>query len=390
MIESGGWYHCSVKTIGRSAGRSVVAAAAYRLGERLHEAGVDVVHDYRRRQGVEAAFTVAPSHAPDWVHEPERLWNAADQAETRKNSTLAREVELALPDTVSVEIRTGIARDFAAHLVERYGVAVSVAIHAPSRDGDQRNHHAHILFTTRRMEADGLGKKCRELDSKATGSAEIVHLREVAANLINVALADSGSDEQRVDHRSFKARGIEREPTQHRGKAATGMERRGKASERGDINRAIEAGNGQHKALTDELARLQGEIAAEQTQTPEIEEPTAPAVPVEPDLAPVEPANHEKPSHAPPQTAEEAAARVRAAAKPFAWAIATRGEVQDIQQHDRLASWLRVGLGLLAVAPVLHEVRDAVRHWWQHLRGSDRQGRDEKSRDREKDFDHEL
>ena len=126
------WYHCSVKPVSRSAGRSVVAAAAYRLGERLHDERYQAVHDYTRRRGIEATFTVAPVDAPAWAHEAERLWNAAERAETRKNSTLAREVELALPSLLEPPDRQRIAERFAAALVERYNVAVSVAIHDPA------------------------------------------------------------------------------------------------------------------------------------------------------------------------------------------------------------------------------------------------------------------
>jgi hypothetical protein len=101
MMATASWYHCSVKPVSRSAGRSVVAAAAYRLGERLNDEHYATVHDYTRRRGVEATFTVAPADAPEWAHNPESLWNAAERAETRKNSTLAREVELALPSLLT-------------------------------------------------------------------------------------------------------------------------------------------------------------------------------------------------------------------------------------------------------------------------------------------------
>jgi hypothetical protein len=213
-MTSADWYHCSVKPVSRSAGRSVVAAAAYRLGECLHDELYATVHDYTRRRGVEATFTVAPKDAPQWAHDPEALWNAAEQRETRKNSTLAREVELALPSFLSPDDRQRIAQRFAEELVQRYRVAVSVAIHAPGGKGDNRNHHAHILFTTREMTPDGLADKTRVLDDKKTGPQEVKKLRELAADIINESLAAVNSD-IRVDHRSFKERGIEQEPTTH-------------------------------------------------------------------------------------------------------------------------------------------------------------------------------
>jgi len=282
MTAAASWYHCSVKPVSRSAGRSVVAAAAYRLGECLHDEVSAQVHDYTRRSGVEAKFTVAPIDAPAWAHDPERLWNAAERAEKRINSTLAREVELALPAVISPEARQGITQAFAEELVARYGVAVSVAIHTPGRQGDPNNHHAHILFTTREMTPEGLGAKTRVLDARSTGPAEVIHLRAYACELINDALADAGSDE-RVDHRSFKERGIDREPTLHLGPAASEIERRGEASERGDHNREITGDNDQLAAWVAELANIDAAIALEQERA--LEEP-----PVAPDLAPEDPA----------------------------------------------------------------------------------------------------
>lgn len=214
-MTTASWYHCSVKPVSRSAGRSVVAAAAYRLGECLHDELYAKTHDYTRRRGVEATFTINPADAPQWAHNPESLWNAAERAETRKNSTLAREVELALPSFLSPAERQRIAERFAAELVERYRVAVSVAIHEPGK-GDERDYHAHILFTTREMTTDGLGKKTRILDDRKTGPQEVTKLRELAADIINESLAAANSD-IRVDHRSFSERGIEQEPITHLG-----------------------------------------------------------------------------------------------------------------------------------------------------------------------------
>ena len=161
-------YHCQVKSVSRGQGRSAVAAAAYRASARLECAREGRVHDYTRKRGVEAAFVVAPEGAPDWASDRERLWNAAEEAERRKNSVVAREWEVALPHELGPEQRRGVVVDFARALAERYGVAADVAIHAPHAQGDQRNHHAHVLTTTRAMGEDGLGAKTRVLDAQAT------------------------------------------------------------------------------------------------------------------------------------------------------------------------------------------------------------------------------
>lgn len=262
MTTTASWYHCSVKPISRSSGRTAVASAAYRSGECLHDKQLDKTYDYTRRRGVESTFIVAPASAPAWAYDLEELWNRAQQKDNRVNSRMAREVELALPSSLSSGDREALAREFAIHLVDRYDVAVSVAIHEPSRRGDQRNHHAHILFTTRRIDENGFGAKTRELDDQKSGPQEIEYIRELAATLINEYLEDAGKDE-RVDHRSFEDRGITQEPTKHLGVEASAMERRGEHSELGDQNREIEAYNAGIESMVSELAAIDAEIARE-------------------------------------------------------------------------------------------------------------------------------
>ncbi len=284
MPAVAGWFHCSVKPVSRASGRSVVAAAAYRLGARMEDHEYGELRDYTRRSGVSASFTLAPEHAPAWAHDPELLWNAAEAAETRKNSQLARECELALPASLDSPQREAIARTFAQDVVDRYGVAVTVAIHEPSRHGDDRNHHAHILMTTRRMEEDGLGAKTRVLDDRKTGPGEVLWMREHAADLINAALTEAGIDE-RVDHRSFKDRGIDRDPTTHLGPTASEMERRGEGSERGDTNREAEERNRQLDAMVEEYAAIEAEIVAEEERLLDAE--YGEAAPDDPEAAPL-------------------------------------------------------------------------------------------------------
>jgi hypothetical protein len=183
------------------------------------------IHDYTRKGGVESAELVLPAGAPEWAADRAALWNAAEQAETRKNSTVAREFEIALPEELSPAERARLARDFARELVERHGCAADVCIHAPGKDGDDRNHHAHILLTTRRLGPEGLTEKTRELDDRKTGPQIVTQWRERFAALTNERLRENGI-EARVDHRTLEAQGIEREPTRHLGPAATGYERR--------------------------------------------------------------------------------------------------------------------------------------------------------------------
>lgn len=233
-------YHCSVKTISRAKGRSATAAAAYRSGSKIVDERTGEIHDYSRKRGVLSATLIVPPGAPDWAHDRSALWNAAEASETRKNSTVAREFEVALPAELTHEQRQQLAHEFGREIMQRHGCVVDVALHEPdrgrlSRDedddydtqtraaGDQRNYHAHILCSTRRLTADGFGEKTRELDDLKTG--EVGYWRQRWAELANEHLERHGHT-ARIDHRSLAAQGIDREPTQHLGPAATGYERR--------------------------------------------------------------------------------------------------------------------------------------------------------------------
>lgn len=250
-------YHCSVKPVSRGAGRSGTAAAAYRAGVCLKDERTGEVHDYTRKQGVEHTELVFPSGVN---MSREELWNAAEGAEKRKDARIAREFELALPAELNKEQRRELATGFARHLVEQYGVAADVALHEPNRKGDQRNHHAHILITTRQISTQGLGNKTDlEQEDKAlraqgkdTGRQQIETLRAAWAAQCNRALQRAGHHE-RVSHKSLAAQGIEREATSHLGPVATAMERRGERSERGDLNR----GQGEYRAAQAELAEAE-------------------------------------------------------------------------------------------------------------------------------------
>jgi hypothetical protein len=194
-------YSASVKTISRKAGRSATAAAAYRTGSLVIDERTGESHDYTRKQGVEHVSRHLPHGL---VMDTSRLWNAAEGAEKRKDATVARELVVALPHDLSPLQRIALADAIAASLVERYGVAAESAIHAPDAEGDQRNHHSHIQFSTRRMTPDGsFGEKTRELDDIKQGKVEIEWIREMVENKTNCALETAGL-EARVDRRSLK------------------------------------------------------------------------------------------------------------------------------------------------------------------------------------------
>ena len=102
---------------------------------------------------------MAPKDAPEWAHDRNRLWNQAERAEKRKDAQLAREIEVSLPHELTAQQREWLVKDFAREAFVRQGYAVDIAIHAPDKDSDDRNHHAHLMVTMRTL---GPGRFCGE------------------------------------------------------------------------------------------------------------------------------------------------------------------------------------------------------------------------------------
>lgn len=221
-----------MRVFSRAENHSAVAAAAYRSGQKLVDERTGTIHRYEKRHGVVKAFILMPLCAPERFQDRFVLWNAAEECETRKNSRVAREVIIALPYELTTQQRESLTRDMAAYLVEKYRVAVDVAIHSPcTGDGhDPRNHHAHLLFTTRELTQEGLGAKTRILDNKITGPQQIEIIREVWETLANDALGRAGHSDVSIDRRTLEAQGIERIPQIHEGKASTYAEELNRAN----------------------------------------------------------------------------------------------------------------------------------------------------------------
>lgn len=238
-------YHLSMKPISRASGRSAVAAAAYRAGQKLTNDRDGLTHDFTRKGGIAHAEIVLPAGADaDWALDRSRLWNAAEAAEKRKDARVAREIEVALPCELSDSQRLALTRAFAQDVANRYGVAVDFSIHRPDGDTDVRNHHAHIMLTTRKVGRSGLGEKSDlELENKKlvalgrpTSHEQLRRLREDWELTANRHLALAGHD-VRIDHRSHLDAGLEIQPTQHMGVHASQMERRGKSVVRTRLDR---------------------------------------------------------------------------------------------------------------------------------------------------------
>lgn len=258
-----------IKPLSRSKGQSAIAAAAYRSGENIFDQREGREHDYRRKTGIDQ--NASQIIQPDGVDSPiaktrSALWNAAEKIEKRKDARIAREYIIALPKEASSSERQQLAEQFGQYLANRYQVAVDLNIHAPHRasDGDNSNHHAHLLTTTRQLSADGLGAKSAiELSDSdraklglLKGKDELFALREAWTDLQNQVLARYDTS---VTALSLADQGKDQRPTVHMGARDTALERKGIASASGNLNRKIIEENNQKQNDMLELDRLKNQ-----------------------------------------------------------------------------------------------------------------------------------
>jgi hypothetical protein len=200
-------YRLSATIIGRSGGRSATAAAAYRAGIEIFDARTGERHDYTRRSGVAHTEILAPDNTPEWMRDRVQLWNAVEQVEKRKDAQLAREILLSLPHELDDDQRRELVRDFVAGQFVAKGMIADIAIHRPDREGDNRNHHAHIMLSTRELTGEGFSGKARDWNSKQ----QLETWRAQWAEHQNRRFQELGL-EARVDHRSVEARNLDYTP----------------------------------------------------------------------------------------------------------------------------------------------------------------------------------
>lgn len=248
-------YHFSASMIGRSAGRSSVASAAYRAGEKLTNEREGITHDYTNKKGVDHSLIIAPDNCPDWVHDRNQLWNNVEAIEKRKDAQLAREITIALPAELLPHERYQLVKNFAVENFVNKGMIADIAFHDPDSQGDQRNYHAHIMLTTREITANGFGNKNRSWNDKSL----LKEWRENWEQSINKWLERKGIDE-RVSAKTLAEQGIDRIPTKHIGVTAVQMERKGIRTERGDLHRAILEFNKNLESSKEEIEQTENEL----------------------------------------------------------------------------------------------------------------------------------
>jgi hypothetical protein len=198
---------------------------------------------------------ITPDNVPDWAKNRHQLWNAVEAVEKRKDSQLAREIMVALPNELTEAQRLELVRNYITEQFTTKGMIADLAIHAPNRKGDNRNYHAHILLTMRKITAEGFGNKERGWNAKAN----IYQWREQWQHHTNRMLREAGLDCQ-IDGRSHAKKGLDKEPLLHLGVHATALERKGIQTEIGNENRAIESRNNLREKFRYELYEVNKEI----------------------------------------------------------------------------------------------------------------------------------
>ncbi len=280
-------YHCSIKIISRGKGKSAVAAAAYRAGQTITNEYDGITHNYTRKGGVVHTEILLPYNAPAEYANRAILWNAVEKIEKAKNSQLAREIELALPVELTREQNISLVREYVNQHFVSAGMCADFAIH----DTGGGNPHAHIMLTMRPFAQGGAWGakqkkdyilnpqgnkiydpkkrqyKCKSIpatDWNEQTKAE--EWRQAWADCVNFIL-EKQNHAERIDHRSYERQGIEQIPTVHLGVAAFQMEKRGIATERGNMNREIEVTNQRLRQLKVRISKLQNWLKDEMENT---------------------------------------------------------------------------------------------------------------------------
>ncbi|MEM6611609.1 MAG: MobQ family relaxase [Cyanobacteria bacterium P01_C01_bin.72] len=306
-------YSCSIKNIKRGQGASSVAKAAYNSRSRLEDTRTDNLYDYSRKQDLGFSEIIAPENAPAWVKDRQQLWAKTELANKRRDARTAKEILVALPRELDINEQLSLVRKFVAKNLTPLGVIADVNAHEldpsilPKQERENWNPHCHILINTQHLADGEFGQKITQLNNRSF----VLDLRESWADLVNERLEAIGSSD-RVDHRSNRARGIDRLPQIHLGHRVCSLKKKGIATDRGARYQEIEQRNQEIKTITlsvseaIRIARLKKQQAAElahQRKKALLQlTPTQPAISTDktqnhPDIT----QEHHRPSHQPNQ-----------------------------------------------------------------------------------------
>ena len=220
-------FHFSAKVISRANGSSAVASAAYRSAGRLHDERLDRAHDFTNKAGVVHSEVMLPDGAPERLGDRSTLWNEVEARELRKDAQLSREVEFAIPRELTQSQGIDLARDFVQAEFVKRGMIADLNVHWDIGADGLAKPHAHVMLTMREVNETGFGAKVRDWNC-----TELIDTwRERWASHVNERLASLDID-ARIDHRSLADQGIDLEPQNKVGPAASRMVQHGLEAER--------------------------------------------------------------------------------------------------------------------------------------------------------------
>ena len=293
-------FHCETKPVQRSSGRSAVAASAYRTATTMKDERTGKTHNYSNKSGVVGKDCFLFQDGQKIKLNPLELWNTGERVEKRADSRTARDYIINLPYELNEQQRAELAEQIAELIAQKFNVAVQYAIHLPDVDkgGDDRNHHVHILTTTRHAKLDQngvivLGDKAdiekKNSDLKKLGKPVtqqiIKDIRKDVADLINASLEKANID-KRVDSRSYAEQGKTQLPTIHLGVEHTNIQRKGGETHKTKINDLVHQANAeQWQGTLDEyidktIYDLEQQIIIKSRKQPEPQQATPEPKPV--------------------------------------------------------------------------------------------------------------
>ena len=255
-------YFVRARVIGRSGGRSAVAAAAYRSGSNITDEQTGIIHDYTKKQGVEHSEILSPiaaTRANEWLADRSKLWNKVEEIEKRHDAQLSREMIIAIPRELERENQIALVRQHVQSSYVDRGMIADINLH--HLDGD--NPHAHVMLTMRELKIDERGSVSFGNKDRTWNHKKLIETQKKEWEILTNQYLERAEIETRIDSRSYEEQGIARIPQVHVGAVAWRLEQQGIATVPGDHNRQVAAANQAIELAQTQIATAQANIEIE-------------------------------------------------------------------------------------------------------------------------------
>jgi hypothetical protein len=250
------------RVLGRSGGRSAVAAAAYRSGSKITDKRTEITHDYTKKQGVDYSEIISPIPATgsnEWLNNRAELWNEVETGEKRFDAQLSREMIIAIPRELDQQQMISLVREHVQSSYVDRGMVADINLH--HLDGD--NPHAHVMLTMRELKIDERGTVSFGNKDRSWNDKKLVQLQKKEWEILANQYLEQAGIETGIDARSYEEQGIARIPQVHVGTAAWRLEQQGIRTAPGDLNREVAAANQAIELAQSEIVTAQKNIEIE-------------------------------------------------------------------------------------------------------------------------------